>query len=75
MPRKLQVAFAVALYAAIMASVTQTVMRWAPQAVGNSTEQLAAEALTIVAFGIIAAAVVHRFWLSSSEERGNSRGA
>jgi hypothetical protein len=63
MPRTLQVAFALVMYTAIMALVAQAVMRWAPQAAGRSTEQIAAEALTILAFGIIAAVVVHRCWL------------
>jgi hypothetical protein len=50
MPRLLQMAFAVFLYAAIMASVAQTVLRWGPQAAGRSMEQLAAEVLTIRAW-------------------------
>jgi hypothetical protein len=73
MPRVFQVTFAVVLYAAIMASVAQTVMRWAPHATVRSTEQLAAEALTILAFGVIAAVVVHRLWLRPGADRSGSR--
>ena len=69
MPRLLQIAFAVLLYAAIMASVAQTVLRWAPQAAGRSMEQLAAGVLTILAFGVIAALVVHHLWLRPGADR------
>ena len=63
MPRSLRFASALGLYAAIMGSVAQTVMRWAPVSDSRSGEQIAAEALTILAFGVIAAIIVHRFWL------------
>jgi hypothetical protein len=69
MPRSLRFASALGLYVAIMASVIQSVTRWVPLSGSRSDEQIAAEALTILAFGVIAAIIVHRFWLRPRVER------